>query len=68
MNEEFLDGLKEFLGVLVFILVALFISLEITLIVMPPKKLDPGFTSRSITGWTNTPKKLAWARLIEENK
>lgn len=53
-------------GVLVILLVLSVTILRLSLWLMPPKKYDPNFTSRSLTGWTNTPKKLAWARTVEK--
>ena len=46
--------------------------LRLSLWLFPPKHYDPNFTSRSLTGWTNTPKKLAWSetliKVIENKK
>ena len=56
----------EDLIIILIVLAALVILLRVSLILNPPKKTDSNFTSRSLTGWSNTPKKLAWARTIEK--
>ena len=56
---------KYALGILLLLFIIVSI-LRLSILISPPKKLDPNFTSRSLTGWTNTPKKLAWSKLIEE--
>ena len=60
---------EDFLGLVLavpIIIVVAVVLLKLSLWIFPPKHYDPTFTSRSLTGWTNTPKKLAWARTIEK--
>lgn len=56
-------GLILFVPIVIVVAVVL---LRLSLWIFPPKSYDPNFTSRSLTGWSNTPKKLAWARVIEK--
>lgn len=52
------------LGIVGFLLIV--VVMAIHLVIWPARYYDPNFTSRSLTGWSNTPKKLAWSRTIEK--
>ena len=54
------------LCLIILVLFIVVITLRVSLFLMPPKKLDTQWTSRSTTGWTNTPKKLSWANTVEK--
>lgn len=65
MDTEWSDILR-FLGFILLVLIGVVIVLRLSILFSPPKSYDPNFTSRSLTGWSNTPKKLAWSRTVEK--
>lgn len=56
----------DYLWIILGALILSVLILKVSILLMPPKYIDLTWTSHSITGWTNTPKKLAWARVIGE--
>jgi len=60
------DDAIKLLVVSMAVFVGVVCLLRLSLMVFPNRTYDLSFTSRSLTGWTNTPKKLAWASLIEQ--
>lgn len=60
------DNPIELLGVILLFLVIIVGMLALSLVLFPPKFYDPNFTSRALTGWTNTPGKLTWSRTIDK--
>lgn len=66
MNDDFFWDWRVLASLALSILIACVIILAISLIFYPPRYYDPNFTSRAYTGWTNTPKKLAWSSTVEK--
>jgi len=60
------DDAIKLLVVSMAVFVGVVCLLRLSLMIFPNRTYDVNFTSRSLTGWTNTPKKLAWASLIEQ--
>ena len=60
------DDAIKLLVVSMAVFVGVVCLLRLSLMVFPNRTYDLSFTSRSLTGWTNTPKKLAWTSLIEQ--
>lgn len=65
-TDEGQDAITFLAGLLCGGLVIIVALLVISEWIRPNRTIDEKWTSRSITGWTNTPKKLAWVRTVEK--
>lgn len=65
-TDEGVDDMTVVAGVVVGLLILAILILRLSLWINPPRKIDKTWTSRSLTGWTNTPKKLAWSETIRK--
>ena len=66
MNNDWFWDWRYLVGGVILGLILTILMIRVSLWLAPPKSYDPNFTSRKLTGWTNTPKKLAWSRTLDK--
>jgi len=68
VDPEAFEQLGKYCAVLLVLIMLIVGVMKVSLYFFPPspEKMDPEWTSRSLTGWTNTPAKLAKVRTIEK--